>query len=244
MLNRPQAMKRGIAYGPHVSWRIGRSLGIDLLGSKEKYCSFDCIYCELGIGRLHVVRRRNFVTTVEVKEAVAQVKDRDFDYVTFSGSGEPTLASNLGEVIDLVREAFHKPVAVLTNSSLIPREDVRQELLKADFVIAKIDAPDEELYRKINQPWVKTSLLSIIESIILFQPRYRGKLALQMMFTDANKTRAEEMAVIASQIAADEVQLCTPVRQCPILPLSIEEMSEIKKAFDGIKGMRMVYDNH
>ena len=128
MTYRPTAFPRAIVYGPHLSWRIGRSLGIDLLGSGEKMCSFDCVYCELGPGRLHVSRRREFVPLAGLKEALSRVEGRDFDYLTFSGSGEPTLASNLGAAILMAKEMLGKPVAVLTNSSEMPRDDVRREL--------------------------------------------------------------------------------------------------------------------
>jgi wyosine [tRNA(Phe)-imidazoG37] synthetase (radical SAM superfamily) len=244
MDERPHAAKRAVVYGPgtRLSWRLGRSLGIDLLGSKEKYCSFDCIYCELGEGRLHVVRRREFVTTAEIKKAMEAVQITDFDYVTFSGSGEPALASNLGEAIGIAREVFNKPVAVLTNASLMPRDDVRGEMTKADFVIAKIDAPDDELYRRINRPWVRTPLRDIIGALEIFRNHFRGKFALQMMFIEANKPAAAAMARIALEIEADEVQLCTPLRDCPEPTLSPAEMARIKKAFTGVKGVRMVYD--
>lgn len=242
MTYRPTAFPRDIVYGPHSSWRLGRSLGIDLLGSKEKCCSFDCVYCELGAGRLHVVRRREFVTLTDLERALGAVKGHDFDYVTFSGSGEPTLASNLGEAIIMAKEVLRKPAAVLTNASLMPREDVRHDLAQADLVVAKIDAPDDTLYREINRPWLRTPLGDIIDAIKSFRKEYSGKLALQMMFLEANKNAAEEMARIARDIAPDEVQLCTPIRQCPVPPLSPVEMNEVKEAFAGINGVRMVYD--
>lgn len=243
MLARPPASKKAIVYGPVLSWRLDRSLGIDLLGSKEKYCSFDCVYCELGEGTHHVVRRKEFVTTEQLKSALEKVGERPFDYVTFSGSGEPTLASNLGEAIDLVKAVLKKPVAVLTNSVLMTREDVRQDLAKADAVIAKIDAPDEETYRQVDKPWVRTPLGDIIKAIKTFKAGYRGKFGLQMMFVAANKHLSKEMAAVAREIAPDEVYLNTPLRSCPVPPLSREEMVEIKSAFNGIENVRMVYDN-
>ena len=242
MPDRPRAMKRDIVYGPHVSWRIGRSLGVDILGAKEKCCSFDCVYCELGQGRLHVVRRREFVATAKIREALSAATETDVDYVTFSGSGEPTLASNLGEAIEAAKDVLNRRVAVLTNASLIPREDVRHDLAKADLVVAKIDAPDDDLYRRVNRPWLRTPLSDIIESVKVFRKEYPGKLALQMMFIEANKQAAAAMARIALEIEADEVQLCTPLRDCAVAPLSRAEMVKVKEAFAGVKGVRMVYD--
>jgi wyosine [tRNA(Phe)-imidazoG37] synthetase (radical SAM superfamily) len=213
-----------------------------LLGSKGKYCPFDCVYCELGEGIHHIVRRKEFITITQLKAVLEQVKDTGFDYVTFSGSGEPTLASNLGEAIDLVKATLKKPVVVLTNSVLMTREDVRQDLGKADVVIAKIDAPDDETYRRIDKPWVRTPLREIIEAVKTFKSGYRGRLDLQMMFVEENKHLANEMAAVAREIAAGNVYLNTPLRDCPVPPLTRVEMAGIRKAFAGIKGVRMVYD--
>jgi wyosine [tRNA(Phe)-imidazoG37] synthetase (radical SAM superfamily) len=243
MATRPGApLPRAIVYGPHSSWRLGRSLGIDLLGSGEKLCAFDCVYCELGEGIHHVVRRRVFVTTEALKLELGKVRETDFDYVTFSGSGEPTLALNLGEAIGAAKAILKKPVTVLTNAVLMPREDVRAELARADVIIAKIDAPDDQLYRIIDRPWTRTPIAEIIEAIKQFRREYHGRLALQMMFVAANKHAASGMAEIARDIAADEVELNTPLRECPVPPLSPQEMDEIKRAFAGVKGVRMVYD--
>ena len=117
-----------IIYGPVPSWRLGRSLGIDLLSTKGKTCSFDCIYCQLGKTVHSLTERRQFVSLDELAAELEGVKDIPADYATFSGVGEPTLASNLGEAIELARSVLRLPVAVLTNSSLMTREDVCNEL--------------------------------------------------------------------------------------------------------------------
>ena len=125
-----------IIYGPVASWRLGRSLGIDLLSVKEKTCSFNCVYCQLGKTTLLLSERREFVSLVELTRELDSVTKIGADYVTFSGTGEPTLASNLGRAIEVVRSIVQLPVAVLTNSSLMSSGDVRCELAKADVVVA------------------------------------------------------------------------------------------------------------
>lgn len=165
------------------------------------------------------------------------------DWVTFSGMGEPTLACNLGRAIELARKILGLPVAVLTNSSLMTRRDVRQELALADLVVAKLDAPNEELFRRINHPVAGISLAEVLEGIRLFRSEHRGRLALQLMFVEQNEDHAGELAQLAKEISPDEVQLNTPLRPCPVKPLSPEEMGRIKREFEGLPArVVMVYE--
>ena len=127
-----------IVYGPVSSWRLGRSLGVDLICSKEKICSFDCIYCQLGEPWKNNVQRKNFISIKEMEsEVVSALQSTTPDVITFSGSGEPTLAKNIDLAIKTIRKISNIPLAVLTNSSLMNREDVRNTLGKLDVVVAK-----------------------------------------------------------------------------------------------------------
>jgi len=231
-----------LLYGPVSSWRLGRSLGVDLVSTKDKTCSFDCIYCQLGKTVHPLVRRREFEPMSRLAQELETVKNIVVDYVTFSGVAEPTLASNLGQAIELVKSVLGLPVAVLTNSSLMPREDVRRELNQADVVVAKVDAPNEELFRRINRPRVRSTLDEILQAIRLFKEEYRGKLALQMMFVEANRGYASEMARIAEALSPDEVQINTPLRPCAVKPLPPEEIAAIRREFAGLKGVVTVYE--
>lgn len=222
-----------VVYGPVPSWRLGRSLGIDLLSTEGKTCSFDCIYCQLGTTLYPLAERREFVSLNQVKTELKAVSGIEADYATFSGVGEPTLASNLGQAISMVKLILHLPVAVLTNSSLMPREDVRRDLAEADVVVAKVDAPEEELFRRVNRPFGGYSLDEILQGIKLFRKNYHGKLAIQIMFVELNKRYAREMAEIATGFSPDEVQLNTPLRPCGVEPLSPPEMAAIKEDFAG-----------
>ena len=231
-----------IVYGPVPSWRLGKSLGIDLLSTKGKTCSFDCIYCQLGKTIHFLTERRQFISLDKVTAELEGVKNIAADYATFSGVGEPTLASNLGEAIELVRSVLRLPIAVLTNASLIPREDVRHDLIRADIVVAKLDAPGEELFQKINRPSGPYSLEEVTEGIRHFRSEYHGKLALQMMFVEENKGHAEEMARLAATLEPDEVQLNTPLRPCAVKPLPPEDISSIKGAFPSLNNVVTVYE--
>lgn len=231
-----------IVYGPVPSWRLGRSLGIDLLPATGKTCCFDCIYCQLGITTNPTVERTEFVKLDALARELAAVKGAPADYVTFSGTGEPTLAANLGRAIDMARRALGLPVAVLTNSALMTREDVRRDLAKADIVVAKLDAPDQRLFQLVNRPLMDCSVSNIVAAIKRFRSDYTGRLALQMMFVNGNRGSAREMAGIAEQLKPDEVQLNTPLRRCPVAPLPREQLDSIRAEFDGVEGVVTVYD--
>jgi len=230
-----------IIYGPVPSWRLGRSLGIDLLSTRGKTCSFDCVYCQLGTTVHPEIERREFVSLDRLARDLKAVEGTAADYATFSGMGEPSLASNLGQAIRLVKSALKLPVAVLTNSSLIPREEVRRELALADVVVAKVDAPTEETFGKINRPFGSQTLAAILEALKLFREEYQGKLALQMMFIEANRDHAAGMAEIARRLSPDEVQLNTPLRPGGAAPLAPEELAAIEREFSHFQNVFTVY---
>jgi len=231
-----------ILYGPVPSWRLGRSLGVDLLPAGGKTCSFDCTYCQLGRTARRLTIRAEFVALNVLARELEAARKVAADYVTFSGMGEPTLASNLGDALRLARDVMGLPSAVLTNSSLMAREDVRRDLACADVVVAKLDAPDERLFRRINRPLVRYPLAEIVEAIELFRATYRGKLALQIMFVEANRGAAGSLAAIASRLSPDEVQINTPLRPCPVKPLTADEMAAIREEFGKFPNVVTVYD--
>ncbi len=231
-----------IIYGPVSSWRLGRSLGIDLLSNPGCTCSFDCVYCQLGKTADPLVEPRAFVTLPGLSKELSAVRDIPADYATFSGMGEPTLASNLGEAIELARSILKLPVAVLTNSSLMPVDAVRKRLALADVVVAKVDAPDDRRFRAINRPFVKYTLDEILQGLKRFRAEYGGRIALQMMFVAENRGCAAEMAALAARLSPDEVQINTPLRPCGVSPLTPDEILSIKGEFAGIRQVFSVYE--
>ncbi|MCK5584343.1 MAG: radical SAM protein, partial [Elusimicrobiales bacterium] len=132
-------------FGPVPSWRLGSSLGVDLISGTRKTCSFDCVYCQVGRTLKLSSRREVFVKKSEILKEIKSLPKAKIDYITFSGMGEPTLAKNLGELIKAVKKVRPEKVAVLTNSSVLNRKDVRDELMEADFVIAKLDASNQKI---------------------------------------------------------------------------------------------------
>jgi wyosine [tRNA(Phe)-imidazoG37] synthetase (radical SAM superfamily) len=226
-----------VIYGPVPSWRLGRSLGVDMVSQPEKTCSFDCAYCQLGPTRCHTAERREFVPLARLAKELEELPALDLDYVTFSGTAEPTLASNLGEAIDEVKRRMQAPAAVLTNSSLMWRPEVRAALSRADKVVAKLDAPTEELLRAVSRPVEGITLQKILTGIRTLRDEYRGCLALQMMFFRANQDQAEALALLAREIAPDEIEVNTPLRPCAVKPLLPDALAKIMAAFRGLNAV-------
>jgi len=218
-------------------------LGIDLLCAQGKICSFGCVYCQLGRTTNTTAKRGEFVSIPELTEELKGLKGIAADYVTFSGTGEPTLASNLGQAIDAAKSVLHLPVAVLTNSSLISREDVVDALVKADVVVAKLDAHKQELFEQVNKPMAGIVLADIIKGIWLFRSKFTGKLCLQIMLIERNKDFAGEIARIASSLSPDEVQLNTPLRPCAVKPVTPAQMASIKGKFAKLVNVVTVYES-
>lgn len=233
---------RSVVYGLVSSWRLGKSLGIDMLSTRKKTCSFDCIYCQLGKTKNSLAERREFVSLEELKIALDKVRGVRADFATFSGMGEPTLASNLGQAIELTRAALHLPIAILTNSSLMPRDDVRLELALADIVVAKVDAPTEESFHQINRPYISYALDDIVKALHAFRRDFSGKLALQMMFIEENMGKAAEMAGLAKALSPDEIQINTPLRPCAVKSLAPEEIANVRSQFAGLRNVVTVYE--
>lgn len=224
-----------IVYGPVSSWRLGRSLGIDPVCAEGKICSFDCVYCSLGPTTGKTATRRVFVPTEQIAQALEKtVRKVKADAVTFSGTGEPTLAKNLGEAIEVAGAISGLPIAVLTNSSLMYRKDVREDLAKADIVKGKLDAPNEELFEKINRPHEGISFQAIVGGMKRFREEFKGKFALEVMFTSKNRAFSKEIAAVAKAIKPDEIQINTPLRPSPVRPLTRQELKEVQKSFQGL----------
>ncbi|MEO1094977.1 MAG: radical SAM protein [Cyanobacteria bacterium J06638_28] len=203
-------------YGPVSSWRFGQSLGIDLIGAVST-CSFNCRYCQLGTIEQITAERRHFVPTLKIRAELEQTLWADVDVVTLSGSGEPTLALNLGEVIQVIQTVTSLPVVVLTNGTLLGDRAVQQDLSTAAKVAIKLDAVSSEYWRTLNRPVAGLSLEALLEGIIAFRQRYAGHLAIQTMVMEPwSKSEERRYVALLEAIQPDEVQLNTPLRSRPI----------------------------
>lgn len=219
-------------YGPVSSWRLGSSLGIDLL-SKEKVCVFDCVYCQLGETLIKTKQRKIYVPTEKIIEEIKSLPSGlSIDYITFSGRGEPTLAENLSQAIKQIRALRRERIAILTNSSLMWDKSVRDSLSLADFVIAKLDASNRDSFENINRPVKGIRFEDVYAGIRSFKKEYNTRLAIQIMFFGMNKNEFKKLAELAFDTNPDEIQINTPLRPCEIKPLPEHEIANIKKYFE------------
>jgi wyosine [tRNA(Phe)-imidazoG37] synthetase (radical SAM superfamily) len=209
------AEEKKYLYGPVPSRRLGRSLGIDIV--PFKVCTLDCVYCQLGGTTEKTLRRRDYVP---VEAVLAELKDKlaeglEADFISISGSGEPTLNSRLGELIEGIKKITNIPVAILTNGTLLYKQDVRADCAKADVVLPSLDAGDEQIYQRINRPDAGLSIEKLISGLCAFRNEFPGRIWLEVFFIEGFNTDNEQIAKIKDaidRIRPDKVQLNTAVR--------------------------------
>lgn len=200
-------------YGPVPSRRLGRSLGVDL--APYKTCSYDCIYCQLGLTTLKTVEVREWVKLDEVVEQVKAKLDTRPDYITLAGSGEPTLYSRLGELIGRIRSITDIPVALLTNGSLLWKKEIRDQVLDASLVLPSLDAGNSSMFEAINRPHPEITFERMVEGLIMFREEYSGQIWLEICILGGHTvvlSEVRDLAAWTSRIRPDRVQLNTPTR--------------------------------
>jgi len=203
-------------YGPVQSWRFGRSLGIDPIGSTST-CSFDCVYCQLGEIQHQSCSRQVFIPTQKIRQDLRSFSLWEVNTITLSGSGEPTLAQNLGEILATVKQITSTPIGVLTNGSLLSDRTVCEELVLADWVAVKVDAISDDAFRRINRPMTPLNIEDTWAGLLQFRQIYSGYLAIQtMLLTDWSDRDQAEYIRRMQALLPDEIQLNTPTRPRPL----------------------------
>lgn len=220
-------------FGPVPSRRLGMSLGVDLI--PHKVCSLNCVYCECGSTTLHTLERKEYVP---VEEIYSELKDffekfPDPEYITFSGAGEPTLHSFIGEVIGFLKE--HRPglpVAVLTNGTLFYDPEVRAELRQADLVLPSLDAATQTAFSKINRPVHNFNVAHYIQGLIDFSAEFQGKTWMEVLILPGYNDDQENLAAIKEilvKINPERIQLNTLDRPGTVAGLRAASDAELKK---------------
>jgi len=198
-------------FGPVFSRRLGRSLGVDLLPYKT--CSLDCVYCECGATTELTTQRAEFVP---VDKVIAELdaylgKNPELDYITFSGSGEPTLHAGIGRIISHLKSKHPRyRVAVLTNGTLFSRPEVRRDVLGADLLVPSLDGATSESFQAIDRPAAGVTVDKVIEGLVALRDVYRGTLVLETFIVPGvNDTNREMVALraAAERIRPDAIQL-------------------------------------
>jgi wyosine [tRNA(Phe)-imidazoG37] synthetase (radical SAM superfamily) len=232
-------MKYNHIFGPVPSRRLGLSLGVDLV--RHKTCSLDCIYCECGPTTDLTLRRKEYVPFDEVKAELAHYFENhpDPDYITFSGSGEPTLSPDIGRIIDFIKEK--KPnvrVAVLTNATLLPDPVVRKELNRADLVMPSLDAVTPQTFEKINRPEKQLDIHKVIDGLKTFAGSFRGELWLEVFILPGMNDAKEELETLGEiirDIHPARVQLNTldrPGAVPGLKPASKQDLDRVAQIID------------
>jgi wyosine [tRNA(Phe)-imidazoG37] synthetase (radical SAM superfamily) len=238
-------------YGPVPSRRLGRSLGIDLV--PHKICTYDCIYCQIGKTTEKTLSRKEYVPVKEVLEEVRSFlkgETPSIDYLSLTGSGEPTLHSRIRSVVEGIKTITSIPVAVLTNGSLLYEEEVRQDLHRADVVLPSLDAVSSEVFMKINRPRPGFSIEKVIEGLVEFRKVYKGQIWLEILFCrDVNDGKEEllRMKKVIDRIQPDCIHLNTVVRPPSekwTVPLNQKEMEEIRAFFGEKAEIISEFDRH
>ena len=207
------AKKREYIFGPVPSRRLGRSLGVDLVPFKT--CTYDCIYCQLGKTTNKTTQRKEWVPIDRVIKQLNSKLDSKPDYITLSGSGEPTLFSRLEELVMRIKNITDIPVAVLTNGSLLWLPEVRKALKSADLVVPSLDAGSSRMFQYVNRPHQDITFSKMLDGLVKFRDEYSGKYWLEVFLLAGVTTPETEINRLKSCIDAiqpDKVQVNTVTR--------------------------------
>lgn len=226
-------VKKTLLFGPVLSRRLGRSLGLELV--PKKVCTMDCLYCEVGKTTLLTIERKSYYSWYLIERAIWEAKELQeiFDVLTLTGSGEPTLNINFSKAVFLAKKHLVKPVAVLTNSSLIWVPEVKEGLICADLVLASLDAGTSEIFQRVNQPHSFLRLSVIVEGLKELRKSMKGELWLEILLVkniNDNPQNLEALKKLIKEISPHKVQLNTVVRPPSYkeaMPLTLKELQEI-----------------
>jgi len=228
-------MKYKHLFGPVVSRRLGLSLGVDLV--PYKYCSLNCVYCEVSRTTHLTMKRREFFYPEDItNELDSFLTDKPkLDYITFSGAGEPTLNSSLGEIIKYIKSRYPQyKLALITNSSLLNDPEVCHEILPCDLLLPSLDAVSEEVFDKLNRPYKKLSAQDIVIGLEALRKVYTGLIWLEIFIVPGLNDGLQELELLKSavtRIRPDRVQLNSldrPASEEWVQPAAYKGLEEIR----------------
>ncbi|MEE4311358.1 MAG: radical SAM protein [candidate division KSB1 bacterium] len=226
-------------FGPVPSRRLGRSLGVDLV--PHKVCTLNCVYCECGKTTRMTTQRDEYIPTKAVIDEIGRylADGPDLDYITFSGFGEPTLHSGIGEIVGFIRDKYKDyNTALITNSTMFPEPGVIEEVLPIDVIMPSLDAATDTIFKKINRPAGSLHIGTIIESLIALRDRYTGEIWLEIFIISGLNDTEEEIAALGNavrRIRPDRVQINTldrPGTEAWVAAPVREDLEHIVKRLD------------
>ena len=226
-------------FGPVPSRRLGQSLGIDTIPLKT--CNWNCVYCQLGRTTPLTNQREIYYPPeeiiAEVKSVLGDPNTGQIDWITFVGSGEPTLHAGIGNLIQEVKALSNLPVAVITNGATLYLDAVRQALSAADAVMPSLDAGTPWLYKKINRPHTEIDFERFVEGLCRFRAEFNGQIWLEVFLVEGINTNAEQIQKIkaaADKIGPDKIQLNTAVRptaEAQVVSVDADKLALTAKEF-------------
>jgi wyosine [tRNA(Phe)-imidazoG37] synthetase (radical SAM superfamily) len=230
MINK-KAKQDKYLYGPVPSRRLGRSLGVDIIPFKT--CTLDCIYCQLGKTTCKTTQRKEYVPVEDILVELKQALDTGLqaDYITVGGSGEPTLHSGIGRLIEGIKKLTKIPVALLTNGTLFYIPQVRADCAGADVILPSLDAGDEATFDKVNRPVEEITFDRLVDGLCELRRQYRGLIWLEVFLIERFNTESPQIAKLADaikRIRPDKVHLNTAIR--PTAEPGVEKVSAEKLA--------------
>lgn len=220
-------------FGPVASRRLGISLGVDIIPYKT--CSLDCIYCECGSTTHLTVKREHYIEPREILNEIKEIleTEKHIDYITFSGSGEPTLNLDIGNIIGGIKEITSIPIAVLTNGTLLYLKEVRDEIRSADVVLPSLDAVTPRVFSSLNRPHPALDIHSIIQGLVDFNKEFKGELWLEVFIARGINDSGRELSNLydtVKKIRPARVQLNSldrPPAVEGIQPVEVETLERI-----------------
>ena len=229
--------KSSLFYGPVASRRFGYSLGIDII--PYKVCSFDCIYCQLGKTTVKTLERKSY-KDINLGNFLSGLSDiikntRKIDYISFAGSGEPTLNLDIAVLINNIKKITDIPVAVLTNGSTLHMADVRNDLKNADLIKISLDACNESIFKRINRPYHNVTFDNIMQGINLLAQNFNGRIWLETMLlkdiNDDSNTAYEFNKILNENNILERIEkihINTPVRPSGFKEVFIPDLNNIQ----------------
>lgn len=228
-------------YGPVNSRRLGLSLGLSL--TPYKICNFDCVYCQLGETKTHAKERKEYINIEDILEELKTWLNNNselsakLNFITFSGSGEPTLNNKIGILINQIKHITNIPVAVITNSSNLINSQVRQEILGADLIVPSLDAVTPNIFAKIDRPALGINVEDVTNGLIALRKEFKGKIWLEIMLVKGindDLRHIKKLKEAVERINPDRIQLNSPVRTTTedgILPVEKPKLKKIQRIF-------------
>ncbi|MDD5595252.1 MAG: radical SAM protein [Candidatus Omnitrophica bacterium] len=226
-------------YGPVTSRRLGKSLGLSL--TPYKVCSFDCLYCQLGRTTEVTLEKKDYIAIDEILEELKSwflqhsQEVPELKYITFSGSGEPTLNINIGKLIQEIKKITPVPIAVITNASLLSDSSIRQAILSADLIVPSLDAVTMSVFQRIDRPHADIKIEEVINGLIELRKEFKKEIWLEIMLVSGvndDIRQIRKFQEVIEKIKPDKIQLNSPVRttaDADIFPVDKKKLERIKE---------------